>query len=1712
MIREIGEIHSLKLLYESKRSKLFTGSNEGGENVLIKEDLTGDLGRLHNEAMISNRSPHAGFNPQVILYNSRVVMVREFLKGNSLNEIIDKKPLSIDRFLHFAIKICHQLQEIHTTGTLHNDLNPRNIIIDEEGDSVRLIDFEFGTSIQNLELQFEPLSTISGTIEYISPEQTGRMNRKLDQRSDYYSLGATFYEMLTGQPPFEGEDVLAIIHCHLAIQPIPPSKLNPEVPQFIDKIVLKLLAKNAEERYQSIPGLLADLNLCQHQLKKDGSIKDAHPGLTDIASKLHISQHLYGRDQEVGTLKARFADACLGKKILMTIGGFSGVGKSVLCQELYKEVSVQNGLFLSGAFDVLDRQTPYLAFIKAFRQFAEWLMVESQEVQQYWAKKLNRDLKGLGQIIVDMAPKLRYILPPQPELVSLTGFENQQRIQFTINAFLQSLASEDTPLVLFLDDYQWANDASIELLKSLFNNYNLTHLMVLVAYRDNETPEFHPFSQAIRTIKSNNLDENHLLIEEIHLQPLSEQHVGVLISDTLKLESLEVAELTELIYSKTKGNPFSINKFLESLYKNKLLEFDYTKNKWTWSIKKIQSQNLSDDIVELLLLRIRELPENALQVIKAASVFGIEFSLNQLAIITGKPTTEIHSFLWPLIQEGSLIPLGNDYKFIPEYYSETNRDIHFRFAHARIQQAVYALLESSEKSQFHFEVGQIYLQKLSEQEIAERPIEIALHYSLGYDEIVKSTNKEEIGWLLLKAGKKSAESASFEGALNFTEIAFELLGKKLDKAEKFQLLLEGLEYSYLLKDTAKQEKFEKLAFGEAESLVDRVLVNEVIVRCLGFANLPKKAVDIAQKALEEVGISIPDKATKLQIMYHAIMIQVLIPRKKLLTIKDITETEDPLALATFKLLLAALSSYFFVNISTYPILIFQMLKLTIKKGMAPESVVGIASYGLILTTALKKPADGYEVVNNSMELLNKPDRMKYAATINMMYVSFTSHIKNNIVDSIPLTYEGYLKGLEYGNMEYACWNLFFSTAIKFHVGTDYKAQLEEAKETEKFSIQYNFSNQAAITQVIEKCLTVHLSDQKDIEKELKGLPKKLEENYKTAVKESNHIYLLSYFGYIGATHLFFGKYSDAFEYYENLPLHIKDQPNSFFINYYKINRAINAVFLMNQIREEKFRGVNLKEIVSETISELKYLSKLNPISYGPYMSLLKAGMDYQSHQKLDVETMENSISQLKELQHPRYYILFAELLSILFKYEKNPRHEFWRNQAASESRKIGVEAKSIRLLQEEDEENDEPLTKKPIKRGSISSSEIGQIDTKTLVKTMEALVSEIKLEALLEKLITYAMENTGAQEGHFLINREGKWILEVSTIANHQLHTHFPKVELDKTEEVSASIINYSKASKEPLLIEDALLSQPFDTDPIVREKSLRSVLCIPFINQSKISGIIYLTHSLNKNAFSKEQISLMRLMAAQIGGVIENALLYENMERLVTERTRELEEEKRKSDALLLNILPKEIASELIQTGKASARLYEKVSVMFVDIKDFTRIAQRMNPDELVQNLQVFFTKFDEIMDKYGIEKIKTIGDAYMAAGGIPSPTDDHAFQITKAAQEILSFSDEFNEKSALENKPIFNVRIGIHIGPVVAGVVGHRKFAYDIWGDTVNIASRMESNSETGKINVSEDFFKEIKDEYSCEFRGEIDVKNKGMMNMYFIQHPKNKEHIET
>ncbi|MHA7128967.1 adenylate/guanylate cyclase domain-containing protein [Algoriphagus namhaensis] len=1693
------EVKKLELFYESERSKIYRGSSAAGDLILLKDDITGEKSRLYNEASLTEKVAYQNLDPQILIYQGKPVIVRKFIPGKSLNKLIPPEGLDLRTFLIFAIQLGKELERVHGYGLLHNDVNPKNFIINLKSKAATLIDFEFASSMSSQKLTYDSKLSIAGTVDYISPEQTGRMNRKTDQRSDLYGLGATFYEMLTGKPPFENKDFVGLIHAHLAISPSAPSKKKRDLPAAIDHILLKLLAKNAEDRYQSIAGLLKDLEFClenQNSPELDGFI----PGKMDISSKLLVSQRLFGRKKEIAALEAAFEKASQFEKVLCLVSGTSGVGKSEVCKELYKKMSLSQSLFLSGSFDVMDRKSPYLGFEKAFNQFSDWLITSDAETQKSWKKILDKYLSGFGQTLIDLAPKLRHTLGEQPQLLPLSGIENQQRIQFAVNLFLEAISSTNQTLVIFLDDLQWANDASIELLEAILKNENLKNILILGTYRSNEVREDHFLNKTLRKFKSNESKSFHL--SELTIAPIHREDVAKLISETLKIDLDGENELVNLIYTKTQGNPFAINKLLESLYSRKLLKFDLESGEWTWNLHELEKENLSENILDILLTKLDSYSAETLKLIKMASVFGLQFSLKQLALISSAGSAMIQHGLWPLIQDGSLMPMANDYRFLPEFYETEGRDVLFKFAHARIQQAVYSLLSAEERERLHFQIGEVFLREFTEDELEKRSIEIAVHFLLGKNYLSQSERKSEIGRLLLKAGENSSHSAAFESALNFDLLGLELLRGRLSQEKQFKIHLQALENAHLSRKVEMLPAMEADSLAIAKDLSQRLLVYEVIVRCLTIQNSPNQAIVKTQKALEEAGVKVPKQASIPEVLFHLLKMAVKLPASKTGSLSQLPRAQDPTFLALSKLLYASFPSYLFSNPQTYPLVILKMLELTLRHGLAPSSVTGIASYGLILITAMKQAKNGYAVIQKALQLVERDDMRAYTATVYMVYVAFAAYLQNTPKAYYKYFLEGYEKGLLFGNMEYAGWNIFFKATLSFHEGKHLPECLDEIRKARRFTRQYNLENQYTMIAILETAAEIMAAEQHQVEKKLDEWFHNPSPELKKAVEEKNDVFLYTHFGDCGNVLLWFAQYEKAATAYENFYKHCKNQPVGFFTVYEKINRAINAACLVKKSGVWEYEGVNLRKIVKAQLGELKSLASQNPDGFDPFYQFLLNFYKALNQKNYSTQAMEKAIADVQREEMNRYVVLFSEIYSDLS--TDAGAKETYSNAAIQAARKMSATSKVEMLLGLKPTSPSNKTPERLEKIASQSSSfEISSIDTMTLIKSMDALIGEIKLEPLLQKLLTYAMENSGAQEGHFLVNGAKGWTLEVSTRAA-DMSTDFPKVMLAETSEISHSVINYAKGTKESLLIRDALHTSPYSADPVIRSKSIRSVLCIPFINQSKNSGIIYLTHSGTPDAFQKEHINLMRLMAGQIAGIIENALLYKNMEDLVAERTAQLEDEKKKSDALLLNILPKEIADELIQQGQADARHHDQVSVMFVDIKDFTAIAETMAPRDLVKNLHTFFGKFDAIMEEFGLEKIKTIGDAYMAAGGVPSPTEDHPLKIVRAARKILAETEEINQLKKLAGEATFDIRIGIHVGPVVAGVVGNKKFAYDIWGDTVNIASRMESNSLPGKINISEDLYQLIKGHFDCEYRGEVDVKNKGMMNMYFVNHP--------
>jgi serine/threonine protein kinase len=624
-------------------------------------------------------------------YQRTLVIILEDFGASSLKQLMNDRVgthgiAPLPEFLNIAIRTAEILGTIHAANVIHKDINPANIVFNPETGIIKIIDFGISTQLTRENPTLKNPNVLEGTLAYISPEQTGRMNRSLDYRTDFYSLGVTFYELLTGQLPFESTDALELVHCHIAKQPIPPHLLGggegergrggEPCPKAVSDIVMKLMAKMAEERYQSAWGIKADLEECLYQLQTSGNISDFPLASSDISDKFQIPQKLYGREAEVETLLAAFervADNPQSKIEMMLVAGYSGIGKSSLVAEIHKPNTRLRGYFTEGKFDQFQRSVPYSAIASAFQGLVRQLLTESEAQLEQWREKLRRAFGTSGQVIIDVISEVELIVGKQPPVPELGPTESQNRFNLVFSKFIRALCAKEHPLVIFLDDLQWADSATLKLIELMMTDASMQYLFLIGAYRDNEVSSAHPLMMMLDGLRNQGATVN-----SITLAPLALEHISQLIADTLHSNTNQSQPLANLVMSKTGGNPFFVNQFLKTLHSENLITFDFERHGWQWDISNIEAQGITDNVIELMIGKLKKLPESTQQILRLASCVGAFFDLNTLSIICEKSPREVFPDLVTAVQSGLILSrseldtelLIQDYKFLHDGYNK----------------------------------------------------------------------------------------------------------------------------------------------------------------------------------------------------------------------------------------------------------------------------------------------------------------------------------------------------------------------------------------------------------------------------------------------------------------------------------------------------------------------------------------------------------------------------------------------------------------------------------------------------------------------------------------------------------------------------------------------------------------------------------------------------------------------------------------------------------------------------------------------------------------------------------------------------------------------------------------------------------------------------------------------------------------------------------
>ncbi|MGA9380297.1 MAG: AAA family ATPase [Phormidium sp.] len=1427
---------------------------------------------------------------------SQWVMVLEDFGGVSLDRIIRNRLLTLTEFLPLAIQITNIICQLHERKITHKDINPSNIVLNPTSKELKLIDFGISTILTRENPTFRNPNLLEGTLAYISPEQTGRMNRDIDYRTDFYSLGITFYELLTGKLPFPAQDTLELVHCHIAKQPIPPKEHQPEIPEILSEIVLKLMAKNAENRYQSAQGLKVDLEECQRQWQRKSQIDTFLLAQNDVSDRFQIPQKLYGREWEISTLMAGIERVSQGITELMLISGYSGIGKSALVQEVYKPITRQRGYFIAGKFDQFQSSIPYASIIQAFRSLVQQLLTETQAAIATWRENILAALGANGQVIIEVIPEIKLIIGEQPAIPELPPTEAQNRFNLVLQNFIKVFTQPQHPLVIFLDDLQWADGASLQLIKLLMTATDSQYLFLIGAYRDNEVSAFHPLMLMLDEIKKTKTTVN-----EVSLLPLALSDITELIGDLLHLEPKNVAPLAKLVQAKTGGNPFFINEFLKSLYAEELLNFNYNQGSWQWDLEQIQRRKITDNVVELMVHKVQKLPLETQKVLKFAACLGNQFNLETLAVIYEKSPQKTAIDLWQAIAQSFILPLSDAYKLMELDIQGLSKQLaaEYKFTHDRIQQAVYLLIPEVDKYSAHLQIGQLLLQNTPPDELEYKLFDIVNQLNLGRSLIEQQTQRYELAKLNLQAGKKAKASTAYQPGFNYLKIALELLDKdswyKQDELT-LEIYVEAAEAAYLICDFEVMEQLTEIVLKQAKSLLDKVKVYEICIQAYIAQNKHLEAVKIAIQVLKLFDVIFPEQPNQEDIMLAIQETQLLLAERQIDELINLPAMTDPIKLAVMKITTIVWSPAYIAMTELIPLMACQQVKFSIEYGNAPESAFAYANYGFLIT-AIGNIDTGYQLGQVALHLLQQFNAKKLKAKTSVL-CDFVRHLKTHLREVRQPHLEAYQSGLESGDFEFASSAAFSYCVSSYLVGN-------ELVELEKEIIKYGnaiakFKQEAYLNwhniywqsvlnllgQVENPC---HLIG--EVYNEEKMLPLHLEVNDKTAIL---HLYInkliLSYI---------FQDFQLAVANAVKLEAYIDQAAATYFgvPGYFYDSLARLAVFPNTSEIEQKpiLEKVNVNQQKMQTWADHAPMNHLHKFYLVEAELARVLGKDSDAREYYD-----RAISLAHENEYLNEEALAYELAA-RFYFAKNQTHiaRHYLQDAHYTYQRWGAKAKVKDLEARYPQFLAKNTLTSPINSSNTDSGQttFGTLDLNSVLKASQAISCEIVMEKLMEKLVKILIENAGAQTGVVILSKQDKLYIE-ATVDKNQI-TLCQSIPVENSHELPRSLINYVERTKKEVVLADVIKEGIFIADPYIIKNRPKSILCTPILYQGQLIGLLYLENNLTTGAFTSDRIQVLNLLSSQAAISLKNAQMYQEMTALNTDLKREIADRQKTERAL---------------------------------------------------------------------------------------------------------------------------------------------------------------------------------------------------------------------
>ncbi|WP_027329125.1 diguanylate cyclase [Marinimicrobium agarilyticum] len=1518
--------------------------------------------------------------------------------------------LPVTRVLEIARSLVHTLGEVHAREIVHKAITPHNVLFDSHTGELALTGFgiasELGQERQATELsdQFEEL------LAYISPEQTGRMNRSLDYRSDYYSLGVLLFELLTGRPPFAANNTLEWVHHHISRLPSAPEALVPEVPEAVSAIILKLLSKSPEERYQSSEGLQHDLSRCLTAIHQGQTPLPFALGEKDHLQRFLVPQALYGRHQELQELLDLFEQAVAGRTRFCLVHGYSGVGKSALVNELDRYQIRERGFLVQSKFDQFQQGQTYSALAATFRALVQQVLLEPEHTLVEWRARLIEALGPNGALVIELVPELALIIGEQPPVAELPPAENRNRLQLVLTAFLRVFAGAGHPVVLFLDDLQWSDTPTLDLLRRIVTSREQSHLLLIGAYRSNEVGPGHPLSLLLEDLN------NHRRLHEIPLGPLDSDSVAHLVADTLRCEPQASRELSDMLFQRAQGNPFFTNELLRQLHAQGAIQSDPATGQWHWRLDRASWHDISEDVVEFMVKNLRQLPAETQQVLQLAACIGNTFTLQTLAAIYEHSTADTAQALLPALKQYTVVPLHSDYRLVNQVDENLSLNPNYRFQHDRVQQAAYNLVEADKRPHVHLRVGRLMLRYTGEVVGNDRLIDIVTHLNQGR-RLITSDEERLLAQLNLRAGVLARQASAYESALDYLQITETLIPE--DAWQRMPSLMRTLASEmqlclYLTGRTQEADRWLELMLDHAQTPLERADILATRTRQNATLGRMNESIQAAIEGLALLGVNFTEHPSLEDIATERQRVEEYLAGRDIADLVDAPVIDDPATLAAMRLLVEIFAAAFLSGSNLFSYLVLKSVNLALDRGNCPEAAFAYAAYGMLLCGELDEPALGYQYAKAGLAINERLDDLSLRARVIYVYAMFVHHWSNHWSTLTPWFRKGIEAGYQSGDLLYLAYSaqdcviwdpgLDLETARRLH-----EENLEIVREcayqdsldsgTLFLQMQRNFLGDTQSHSSLS-------SDDFDAQQCLDDMHAR---RFMTGIA-NHHIYSAE-------INLLYGHYEQALAFVKKQDKLIKSAMSlPQLVRFYIVANLTLTTLYPDMDKNEQHAT---RERLEQDLARMTRWADNCEANFRHLQALMSAELA-----RLDGDNDTALTHYDAAIDGARAHGFLRDEATA---FERAARHLIaqnkWRSAEGYLRGAHGVYNRWGAKRKVDQLEQQFPVLREWQAQRGQPATPLSHLDLASVMKASREISGEMVLEQLLQKTLAILLENAGGQWGCMIVRTEGQCMVEAVVLPEqNEPHPDIPSHSVLQDHQgnpiaLPMSVVTQVFQKREAVVLHDAASEGPFVNDPYTVNLGPRSILCVPILRE-RFEAAVYMENNLADGVFTQARVELIKLLAAQASVAIENARLYtqiqdysHTLEEKVAERTAKLETLNEELQQLadrdgLTGVANRRSGHAYLQnTWLRLRREAQPLSVIMLDVDDFKRFndtyGHQKGDDCLIrvaEALQCQMQRSTDMVVRYGGEEFMLI---------LPNTDRNGAIQIaenTRLAIEALA------------------------------------------------------------------------------------------------------------